>query len=140
MKNIENTNQEKNQKIHIVSDYLSAEDITSALDEIQISTELVSEEEVVRSELHPVIMAAIVSGMVFKSVNFAKNTLIPMIKNLRKKNKVKKPEGVIIIEFPNLRAEYPFDLSEEDFNIQLRKIEGLLGNPQIFITKFDEDE
>lgn len=140
MKNIENTNQEKNQKIHIVSDYLSADDITSALNEIEINSELISEGDAVRSDLHPVIMAAIVSGMVFKSVSFVKNTIIPIIRSIRKKHREKKPKGVIIIEFPNLRAEYPFDLSEDDFNTQIKKIEGLLGNPQIFITKFDEDE
>ncbi|NER12891.1 hypothetical protein GWK08_05535 [Leptobacterium flavescens] len=134
-----NSNKKRDEKVLISSNYLSGSEITSALQEIDINTELISDEEETRSDLHPLLMAALITVTAASSINITQKFIIPMIRILRDKYKGTKPEGLIIIEFPSVRVKFRFDLSPEDFERQTEKIKDLLGNPKIFITKHEDE-
>lgn len=127
------------EEIIIASDYLSSNEITSALKKTDIDTKIISDQEEIRSGAEPIIMMAYTLIAIDRGVNLVQRLVIPLIKNLIKAHKFKKPEGKIIVKFPHLEAVFPFDLSEEDFEKQIEKIKALIDNPKIFITKNDED-
>ena len=127
------------EKVIIASNYLSSKEIASALNSVNIETEVISNQEEVRTDIEPIVMAAYSLLAVDRSINIVKTVIIPLIKSLRKTHTFTKPEGEIIVKFPHLEARFPFDLSEEDFEKQIEKIKALIGNPKIFITKKDEN-
>ncbi|QHI36411.1 hypothetical protein IMCC3317_17740 [Kordia antarctica] len=126
-------NTSETQKVLIASDYLSYEELEVTLKNIDIKTELISREEKVRNDIHPVLLVA-------SSLYITKDFIIPMVKLIINQFKEEKPKGLIIIEFPSIRVKLRFDLSMEDFNKKVDKLKGLLGNPKLFITQDDDDE
>ncbi|WP_340066509.1 hypothetical protein [Ascidiimonas aurantiaca] len=134
-----NSIEKREEKTLISSDYLSDLEITSALREINIRTQVLSGKEDTRNDLHPVLMVALISVTASSGVSIVQNAIIPMVKALINRYKATKPEGLIIIEFPSVRAKFKFDLSPEDFEKQTEKIKDLFGNPKIFITNHEDN-
>ena len=131
--------EKREEKTLISSDYLSDLEITSALQEIDICTQVLSGKEETRNDLHPILMVALISITASSGMSIVQNAIIPIVRALINRYKATKPEGLIIIEFPSVRVKFKFDLSPEDFEKQTEKIKDLLGNPKIFITKHEDN-
>ncbi len=131
--NMEKTSHNSTTSFLIISDYLTKDEIKNSLENEKTKTNLISGEGDTRNDLNPVVIAAIVSA-ILRGPAIANQT-IHMVRNLRKKNKLSKPEGYIIVETPNSKTRISFNLSDEDFKRKLEELSKLSEIPQIFITK-----
>ncbi|WP_340200847.1 hypothetical protein [Ascidiimonas sp. W6] len=130
---MEKTSHNSTTSFLIISDYLTKDEIKNSLENEKTKTNLISGEGDTRNDLNPVVIAAIVSA-ILRGPAIANQT-IHMVRNLRKKNKLSKPEGYIIVETPNSKTRISFNLSDEDFKRKLEELSKLSEIPQIFITK-----
>jgi hypothetical protein len=122
--------------IVIISDYLNEQAIKSSVEDQETVTKLISNETNTRDDLHIVVIAAVVNTVLRGSA--IANQTIKIVRNLRKKNRIVKPRGTIIVETPNTKTEISFNLSEEDFKQKLQDLSKLSEIPQIFITKHND--
>lgn len=121
----------------IISDYVSYDELKTALEDETTTTKLLSNDGIVRNDLNPVVIAALVLNGIARVPSIAEQT-IKLVRKLKKSTRRDFAKGYIIVETPELKKRFSFDLSPEDFARKLDALAQLSDIPDIFITKMDD--
>lgn len=108
----------------LISDLLTADEIQSSLDGVDVTLVPMKSEEKLRGALDPEVWAAIING----AAVVVAPILTLIITRIVERNKDKKKDGLLIIKNENAEIHIPFAATEEEIN---KKLELVKTHPKV---------
>lgn len=129
---------ENQNKIMLISDLLSKEEIKSISESLNVEIEPVISDKNIRDITvlsDPVIVALITSVTSLTGIIIAQ-----IVKIIIEKCKLSRKEGIITVKHKDVEVKIPFDCTENDFKQKLEMINQLKSADHIIITKITENQ
>lgn len=116
-------------KITIISELLSSEEIRAALEDNHVKLEELKSNEKTRG-MDPVVISAIITGFITMV-----STVTLIVSRIIERNKVSKPQGLLIIKNTTTEIHIPFNVNSDELERQLQAIKNIGVIEQIYITE-----